>query len=188
MLKRISLALAFLSLSGVSHAVDIESKKTLSRQAVQTYGKTLKGELVSAMKAGGPSHAIGVCNITAPAIAQSVSTEKGVNISRTSLKTRNASNAPSAWQEKVLNDFETRKSAGDDTSKLEYAEIVDTDSGQEFRYMKAIPTGGVCLKCHGGALPDELSAKLSELYPEDKAVGFSKGDLRGAFVVVQKIK
>ena len=187
MIKIIPVLLMLFSLSGLSSAVDLDSKKAASRQAVQAYGKALKGELVAAMKAGGPVNAVGVCNVAAPAIEHSVSTDKGVMISRTSLKHRNANNAPSDWQEKVLNDFEARKSAGDDPGKLEFAQVVDTDSGQEYRYMKAISTGDVCLKCHGDALPDDLTAKLSELYPDDKATGYAKGDIRGAFVVVEQL-
>ena len=63
------------------------------------------------------------------------------------------------------------------------AEVV----GNEFRFMKAIPTGAVCLKCHGTDLSPAVTAKLTELYPDDKATGFKEGDLRGAFVVVKNL-
>ncbi len=185
--KKLSLVVLMISISGVALAVDLEEKKARSRDAVQAFGKTLKGELVSAMKAGGPINAVGVCNITAPAIAHSVSVEKRLTISRTSLKTRNMANAPSEWQQSILNDFESKKSAGDAIDTLEYAEVVDTDSGQEFRYMKAIGTADVCLKCHGDSLPEDLTAKITHLYPNDMATNFSKGDIRGAFVVVEKL-
>ena len=49
--------------------------------------------------------------------------------------------------------------------------------------MKAIPTDGLCLQCHGTAIPAEVADKLAELYPHDKAVGYREGDIRGAFVV-----
>jgi hypothetical protein len=139
------------------------------------------------METGGPLNAIGVCNVAAPEIADKVSTENNLMISRTSLKTRNSSNTPTDWQEKVLNDFEARKSAGEDVGKMEFAEVVEGADGSEFRYMKAIGTGAVCLKCHGSNNPDELTAKLSELYPDDMAVDYKSGDIRGAFVVVEKI-
>jgi hypothetical protein len=53
--------------------------------------------------------------------------------------------------------------------------------------MKAIPTGDVCLLCHGAQLAPGVSQVLTELYPEDKATGFSMGDIRGAFVVTREI-
>ena len=51
--------------------------------------------------------------------------------------------------------------------------------------MKALPTEQVCLGCHGANLAPEVQAKLSELYPVDKATGYELGQVRGA-VVVQK--
>lgn len=53
--------------------------------------------------------------------------------------------------------------------------------------MKAIPTAGLCLQCHGTAINPEVSAKLNELYPHDKAVGYREGDIRGAFLVTSKL-
>ena len=53
--------------------------------------------------------------------------------------------------------------------------------------MKAIPTGGLCLQCHGTAIAPKLAEKLSELYPEDKATGYSEGEIRGAFVVTRQL-
>ena len=61
--------------------------------------------------------------------------------------------------------------------------VTGADGNRTFRYLKAIPTGPLCLKCHGSDLAPDLAAKLAELYPEDKAHGFAVGDLRGAFSV-----
>ena len=158
-----------------------------SRTAIKSLGKTLKGELVTAMKSGGPANAIHVCNTKAPAIADTVSKAQGLNVSRTSLKNRNPNNAPTDWQVMVLEKFEADKMAGTKPGMLEYAEVVDTDTGKEFRYMKAIPTGEVCLKCHGSNIDPKVSSKLNALYPEDKAIGFYEGDLRGAFVVTEAL-
>jgi len=41
-----------------------------------------------------------------------------------------------------------------------------------------------CLKCHGDISKNkELSDFMHEYYPEDKAVGYKMGDLRGAILV-----
>ena len=53
--------------------------------------------------------------------------------------------------------------------------------------MKAIPTGGLCLQCHGTAIAPPVAEKLAELYPGDKATGFEQGDLRGAFVITRQL-
>lgn len=155
-----------------------------AKAAVQALGSTLKGELEAAMKAGGPVEALNICNTKAPEIAKAVSAEKEMQVSRVSLKNRNPEmGAPNEWQTKVLNDFEAKKAAGEDPATIAYADVVDN----EFRFMKAIPTGAVCLKCHGTDISPAVTAKLSELYPDDKATGFKEGDLRGAFVVVKNL-
>lgn len=160
-----------------------------AKLAVKALGGTLQGELQLAMKSGGPINALDVCQTKAPEIAKSVSADKGMAVSRVSLKNRNpVMGKANEWQNTVLNDFETRKTSGESPDTLAYANIVKAADGkQEFRFMKAIPTGAVCLACHGAELKPDVSAKLKELYPEDHATGYKEGDLRGAFVVVKQL-
>ena len=51
--------------------------------------------------------------------------------------------------------------------------------------MKAIPTGELCLVCHGTQIAPQVLEKLDALYPRDEARGFSAGDIRGAFTITQ---
>lgn len=155
-----------------------------AKAAVQALGGALKAELEAAVKTGGPVAALSVCQIKAPELAKAISDEQGMAVKRVSLKNRNpVMGAANQWQTNVLNDFETRKATGEDPATLAYAEVVD----HEFRFMKAIPTVEVCLGCHGTHLSPALTAKLTELYPQDQAVGYKEGDLRGAFVVVKNL-
>ncbi len=155
-----------------------------ARQVIKQFFTRLKGELQSAMKAGGPVNAIEVCKLKAPKITAEVSNQTGWRVARTSLKNRSPANAPTAWEKKVLEDFEARKAAGADPKTLDHAEIAEVDGKRVFRYMKAIPTGQICLKCHGGKeVSPAVEARLKELYPNDKARGFKVGDIRGAFVL-----
>ena len=154
-----------------------------ARAAVQALAATLKGELMAAMQSGGPVAAIEVCNTRAPAIAEAVSLEQGVEVSRVSLKNRNPDNAPSDWQRDVLLQFEERKAAGEDPAALVWSDTVATAEGDQFRFMKAIPTGGLCLNCHGKTLAPAVAEKIAERYPNDQATGYREGDIRGAFVV-----
>lgn len=159
-----------------------------SKEAMKAMGGQLKGELQAAVKAGGPVAALSVCNEKAPAIASAVSQEKNVSISRVSLKNRNPDNAPNEWQTAVLNDFESRKAAGESADKLFHAEVVEDNGQKQFRFMKAIAAGKACLTCHGEEIKPEITAKLNEVYPDDKATGFKEGDLRGAFVVITNLQ
>jgi len=162
---------------------DMDALIAASRGAIKDFGASLKAELVAAIEAGGPEHAIGVCNMVAPDIAADRSMAFEGRVGRTSLKRRNPSNAPDGWELAVLEDFEARKTAGAEIKTLDHAEIV-TENGQRiFRYMKAIPTAQVCTNCHGTDIKPEVAALIDDLYPTDQARGFSTGDIRGAFTL-----
>ncbi|MCB1771478.1 MAG: DUF3365 domain-containing protein, partial [Candidatus Competibacteraceae bacterium] len=84
--------------------------------------------------------------------------------------------------------FEARKAQGESVDRLEFFAVIDDDQGQQtFRYMKAIPTAGLCLNCHGEKIAPEVDAELKKLYPYDKARGFREGDLRGAFTIARPL-
>ena len=185
-MHRTIIALIFLAAAASSFAGQ-PSDREQAMAATAAFGQALKSELVAGMQSGGPLAAIEVCNTRAPAIAESVSLEQGMQVSRVSLRNRNPGNAPSDWQEAVLLDFEERVEMGEDAGGLSWQKTVETGQGKEYRFMKAIPTGGVCLACHGKTLAPDVRSAIAELYPEDKATGFSEGDLRGAFVVVKKM-
>ena len=156
-----------------------------TRGAIKALGSELKATLKSSMKNEGPVKAISVCNEQAPLLAQKVSDEKGMEVSRTSLKTRNELNAPDSWELSVLKQFEQRKAEGEPVKTIEYSETTTHNGNRVFRYMKAIPADDVCLMCHGEQIPPDISARINALYPNDQATGFSKGDIRGAFSVVK---
>jgi hypothetical protein len=166
-----------------------DEKRAEYRTAIKGFAKALGGELKGAMKKGGPLAALDVCKTQAMPITQAQSEKNGISLSRTSLKVRNPDNAPAAWEKTVLEAFEARKAKGEDVKMMDYSAKVTLENGQhELRYMKAIPTGGVCLACHGETVAPEVEAKLKTLYPEDKARGFKLGDIRGAFSVTEEIE
>lgn len=175
--------LCLLPLGAASAEPDTAQLVAESKVIVQQFMGKLKGELQAAMKAGGPVNAIGVCNKVAPTIASEQSKKSGWEVARTSLKLRNPNNAPDAWEQEILEKFEARKAAGEAVKPMADYAIVEEDGRKVFRFMKAIPTGQVCLKCHGAKLAPAVAAKLDELYPTDRARGFQAGDIRGAFTL-----
>lgn len=164
---------------------DQQERAAASREASKQFGMELKAALQKAIAEGGPVSAIQVCQLKAPAIAKGISQEKGWKVARTSLKYRNPNNAPDAWEQGVLQRFEERKQAGEDVEKMEYFEVLEEGGQKSFRYMKAIPTAGLCLTCHGAVIDPALEQELESLYPQDKARGFEVGDIRGAFTIEQ---
>lgn len=182
-----ALSAAILLWLSPSLAAGFEERKVASREAVKEFAGRLKGELQGAMKAGGPLKAVKVCSQRAQVIAGEISREKGMEIGRTSLRVRNPANAPDAWERAALESFEERRKGGESLDAMEEAEVVKEDGKEVFRYLKAIPLQKVCLTCHGSELAPDLSRKISEIYPDDRATGFREGDLRGAFTVRSRL-
>ena len=133
----------------------------------------------------GPEGAILACRDKAPQLAKAASEETGWSIRRVSLKNRNPRAVPDEWERAALLDFDRRAAAGESPATLEKAAIVVENGSQSYRYMRALPTQPLCLNCHG--LPEHLTPavreKLKALYPDDKAVGYRPGEIRGAMTI-----
>lgn len=194
MKKLISIALICAVPFGTALAEQDDMKKRAgeSKAAVKQFMGQLKGELVKAMKSGGPTKAIEVCNTVAPAIAKDMSDKTGWEVGRTSLKTRNANNAPDDWEKMVLQKFEERAANGESPAKMAHFEVVEQNGKEVFRFMKAIGMPPLekapCLKCHGENIDPAITAKLDELYPNDQARGYKPGMIRGAFTITQPME
>jgi len=156
-----------------------------AKKITKAFGGELKGELKKAMKAGGPINALSICNTVANPIAEHVAKENNAIISRVSLKNRHPGNVPNDWQRAVLEDFNARAAKGEDVKKMAFSEVVEHNGKKRLRFMKASRTGGVCLKCHGTNIEADVQAKITELYPDDKATGYEKGQVRGAVVILK---
>jgi len=182
-------ALFFLSACGQEYTqIDTDARVTESRVAIKEFAGLLKGELQTAMKSDGPVNAIEVCQLKAPSIASDISKKKGWQVTRTSLKTRNPANNPDFWERMVLKRFDEQKLQDIDAKQLEHYAVVEENDLAKFRYMKAIPTVGVCMNCHGVTLAPEVAQKIEKLYPNDQATGYKPGDIRGAFSITQTIR
>lgn len=134
----------------------------------------------------GPEGAIGVCNVKAPAMARAASEQSGWAIRRVSLRHRNPKAVPDPWERAALEDFDRRAAAHEPPASLERSELVkDADGRLVQRYIRALPTMDLCTQCHG--TPDRMSpavvARLKALYPDDRAVGYRPGDIRGAITL-----
>lgn len=134
-----------------------------------------KKQLLAALEASlaeGVESPIEVCRDKAPEIAAGLSVD-GVRMGRTSHKLRNPANAPQAWVEPLLAAY-----VEDPTKEGPMAVYVDEST---IGYVEPIKALSICTRCHGPAVDPELLARIRELYPEDQAVGFRTGDLRGLF-------
>lgn len=191
-LSTIAVVALGLAAAGPAYAQDakpeVPALKKEALGAIKGLVGNLKKELQAAMKDGGPVKAIEVCKTVAPSIAETKSKEHNLSIRRTALKFRNPDNAPDDFERATMEAFIADIKAGKDAKTLERAEIVKTDDGEVFRYMKAIPMGEKpCVVCHGGDIKPKVKAEIDKRYPDDTAVGFKPGELRGAFSISKKL-
>ncbi len=134
----------------------------------------LKPQLQAALESGPPAEAISVCSEVAPRVAAELSEETGWSVKRVSLRPRNPGAQPDAWEREQLLVFDRTVAAGGNPGWA--AAEVD---GQ-VRFLAPQRVGGVCLLCHGESIDADTAAALKRLYPEDRAVGYKPGDVRGA--------
>jgi hypothetical protein len=128
-------------------------------------------EVLTTAVAEGPVHAVEFCNTRALEIGAELSTG-GVEMGRTSHRLRNPDNAPEAWMEPLLADYEASPEQRD-------ARAVRLDDGR-VGYVEPIYVKPVCLTCHGD-VGGELADMIASLYPDDRATGFAVGEFRGMF-------
>lgn len=152
-----------------------------ARGLIKEYMGQLKPALMKSMKEGGPVNSIEVCHTKAPAIAKELSEKSGWKINRVSLKPRGATATPDAWEKTVLERFDTQLAEGKPLKTMEFSQVVIMNGEKQYRYMKPIPTAAMCLNCHGTDVQPAVKKAISEYYPNDKAMGYSEGQIRGAF-------
>jgi hypothetical protein len=165
-------------------SADIAQLKNEAVEIVKLFAGTLKPQLKHAMQTGGPVLAIDVCSVQAPAIAENLSKDTGWTVIRVSLKPRNSQSAGAdTWETSVLAQFDSRQQAGEPANKLVHADIVE----DQYRFMKAQPVEPLCLTCHGQDLSTEVANALGEHYADDKATGYTLGQVRGAISLTKQL-
>ncbi len=171
---RLLLVVLGLVLAGaVATADSLAEKPDLARGAELL--APFKRDLQQALRAGlaeGPIEAIDACHVKAPEIADARS-RKGVRVGRTSDRLRNPANAAPDWVRPLLAAYSSEPSLRTPRAVA----LDDTRVG----YVEPIVLQPVCITCHGETLAPVIESRLRELYPEDRAVGYTVGDLRGVF-------
>jgi len=109
-----------------------------------------------------------------------LSASEGVQIRHAAIKYRNPANAATPAEAAVIERFEK-------DPKLKAIDEEETIDGKEyFRVARPIRVERACLACHGDK--DSRPAFIKEKYPDDKAYGFKKGNLRGIVSVLIPIE
>lgn len=170
-----------LALSRIAHAAE---DQVSAEHIALRFQSELQTRLIAAIGAGGPVQAVAVCRDEAPAIASRLSRETGWQVRRVGTRVRNPlTGAPDSWEQEQLQTIQKRINSGETLSDIVVFERLTEPAGPAVRYLKPIATGPLCLTCHGpvSSQSAELRGALQRDYPHDAAVGYSLGELRGAF-------
>ena len=136
----------------------------------------LSTQLMDAVVKDGVPGALKYCNVNAVPITESLSNKYNVEIKRISHKTRNPDNSPSNQENDIIQSYIDELGQGN-----ELKPIIKESEGKHYYYSPII-TMDACLQCHGQVGSNILAQNyetIQELYPNDNAIDFKTGELRG---------
>ena len=173
-----------LSVVSCDTALSTKEKQEYSRKGMEITKasfKELSSNLIKQMKLGGPSQAVPFCNVQAMPITDKMAKKFNVTIKRTSDNIRNSKNKASERELEIIKEY---KSLIKNNEAL--TPIVELDENNIKHYYAPIKLNVKCLACHG-ELGNKLSVKtdslIKSLYPNDKAIGYKDGNLRGIWSI-----
>lgn len=155
---------------------DKEKYLNEGKKIVQSTGKTLSGHVKKAIQEKGPIEAINFCKLSAYPLTDSLSKQYNVKIKRLAIKNRNPENKATGKDIEVIEKYEMRIA---DNKKVK-PNIQKQDN--KIVFYAPIRLQNACLVCHGtprSEIPDTLFNHIKSLYPNDLAINFNEGDLRG---------
>lgn len=141
----------------------------------------LKIELSKSVKKNGLANSISFCNQRAIEITDSIALEEQVMIKRLAKKNRNSYNEMSENESNLYKSFVIESL----TSNWIQAQVGWDEMGRPV-YYNPIVTEVLCLNCHGKPgteINPEVAEKIAQVYPDDKAINFEVGQLRGMWAI-----
>ncbi len=164
----------------LSEAERTQYREQGRRIAQATFG-VLSSNLMQAAQAGGVANAVNYCQVAAYPLTDSMAQAMQASVRRTALRYRNPANAPSATERRVLEQYEAQMAR----SQAPKARVQPWGA-DSVAFFAPIILMEACSKCHGTPGEDiaaEDYALIQEKYPEDRAIGFAVGDLRGMWSI-----
>ncbi len=129
--------------------------------------------------------ALKFCNISAIPLTDSMSVDQERRIYRVSDKPRNPGNLANEVEMEYISSVKGKLILGETVTPAVHA------LGDRVIGYYPIVTNQFCLQCHGNVgqeINEETFTVIQQLYPEDKAIGYGEGEIRGIFVVEMKGK
>lgn len=149
-----------------------EKGERISQSAKAMIGQNL----MMALNSKGTIGAVEFCNLKAQIITQDQSKENSVKIKRVSDRPRNKINQANSTELKLIENYKKDLKNGKELSShlIEEKEV--------YKFYSPIKINQMCLQCHGQKYEEVLPETFKSIkakYPEDKAMSYKDGDLRG---------
>jgi len=153
----------------------IDSATQIAQQAQQLLLSTLMDKIAEV----GYEGAVPFCHEQALPLTKSAISNPLTSIQRVSLKNRNPANEADDVDQEVLTQMEASSKSGDLSGP-----VFRSESNRYLVYVPIFLGMPVCLGCHGNPDVDiapATRAAIAQKYPDDKAIGYTTGDFRGAW-------
>lgn len=165
-----------------------KSEKNLKDTGLEyamTTKKILGKNLMQQIQQNGTGEALSFCNEKALPLTDSMSNHFNIEIKRVSDKNRNPQNKANDEEISIIEKYKKTLKSN------EKIEPILKASGDYSQFYYPIITNSMCIQCHGVPNQDissEVSKKLTQLYPNDKATGYDINQVRGIWSIKMKEK
>ena len=173
--------LAVLAVAEEPGVPPVEPAEAGKKIVAEAFAK-LSAALAEAIAKDGPQGALPVCSEKAPQVAGQIAAAHGVSLRRATMMPRNPKNAADPAEQAALKTF------ADALAKREEPkpQVIKHPDGSSTFLAPIVIGNPLCLQCHGTPGTDVTAATMAAIhkaYPDDKAVGYKLGDLRGMWKV-----
>lgn len=182
---RIIIVLSALLFAGCQNQPQKSDQELIEQGNVIT-GKlltTLLNELNTEIQEKGIAEAVNYCSVFALPITQKIAEEEQVELSRVSHRNRNPLNDANGDELKLIEKYIQQQKDGEPLSP-----VIIAKNKQKIFYSPILLGAPLCLNCHGKPedFAPDLRLAINQKYPQDKAVNFELGEVRGMFKIVFK--
>jgi cytochrome c553 len=138
-----------------------------------------------ALQEQGAEGAISFCKVRASGLTDSVGIMNNVIVKRVSDRARNPENLASTEESGYIIAF-SRQIENQAENQGQIWPILKEMKDDEVYYYAPITTNAMCLQCHGNPekdLQEPVLSTLQKLYPQDQALGYEAGQVRGMWKI-----
>lgn len=170
--------------SAIPSPVEVR-QKALQQKASAVIGatfKSLSGRLQQAIAQGGIVQAVQVCSTQAIPLTEAAGKPFQATVTRVSHRPRNLNNTANTQELQVIQSYIAALGKGGPIKPV----VVEKTGQPSVVYAPILLAMPLCLQCHGAVgtqIKDADYEAIKKLYPQDQAINFKMGELRGLWKI-----